>query len=434
MTKPISLLIATSLLLFACGEDPEDPAPHQDDDGPGQLIESSLERDQDPDVDAETSQQLSADNRDFAFDLLDQIGADEPGNIFFSPHSISIALAMTYAGATDSTFEQMGQTLRFELPEEQLHPTFNALDQELATRSDVDVDDGDPPVLNVVNATWGQQDYPFSDDYLDTLATHYGAGLRAMDFRNQPNEEREQINAWVEEQTEERIKDLLPEGSITPSTALVLTNAIYFLAGWDNEFDESATTDASFTRRDGTDVTVDMMSQSDYFPYVSDDTTQAISLPYVGQEMSMIAIAPADGVDLDTWEADFDAAQFDTVVDELETGYGAIALPRFKFEGDYDLKALFTAMGWTNFAQLNRMVESENRGLEITDILHKSFIDLDEEGTEAAAATAVVVGETSAPTEEFDIRFDRTFYYAIYDHPSETILFLGRVDDPSAEE
>ncbi len=430
--KKLSIFVATALLL-ACGSS-DDPDPGQPDDSPGEALQSSLERDQSPSVSEEAKAQLSADNRDFAFDLLHQILDDEDTtNVFYSPHSISIALAMTYAGATGATHEQMGQTLRFMLDEEELHPAFNALDLDLDTRSDVDVEDGDPPVLNVVNATWGQYDFPFLDDYLDTLAVHYGAGLRGVDFIGDAEQVRQRINQWVEDQTEERIKDLLPEGSVNSGTSLVLTNAIYFLAGWHHEFSESATVEQPFSRRDGTEVTVDMMHQNENFRYHLGDDTHAISLPYVGRDLSFIALKPADADSYDDWEANLDADAFDEVVANLQSGIGDVALPSFRFEGDYPLKALFQQMGWTNMHELGRL--ADGGGLEITDILHTSFIDLDEEGTEAAAATAVIIGEGSAPaTDDFDLRFDRTFAYAIYDHPTDTILFMGRVDDPTQED
>ena len=431
--KKLSILLAASLLI-ACGSSDE-PSEPSEQEGPGEAIQSELERDQSPSVAADTKAQLSADNRAFAFDLLHAIrDFEDDDNIFYSPHSISIALAMTYAGATGQTHEQMSQTLRFMLDEEELHPAFNALDLELATRSEVDVEDGDPPVLNVVNATWGQYDMPFFDDYLDTLAVHYGAGLRGVDFVSEPDEVRQRINQWVKDQTEERIKDLLPEGSVNSGTALVLTNAIYFLAGWHHEFDEDNTTDHSFRRRDGSEITVDMMRQTESFQTHLGDETHAISLPYVGEELSLIALKPADeDADYDAWEEAQTADSFDEVIDGLQMGHGDVALPRFRIEGDYPLKAIFEDMGWTNMFELGRLADVD--GLEITDILHKSFIDLDEEGTEAAAATAVIIGEGSAPiADDFDLTFDRTFLYAIYDHPTDTILFMGRVDDPTEED
>jgi serpin B len=401
------------------------------DEAPGELLVSSLARDLAPSVDAETRARHSADNRDFAFELFQRLLAEGEENIFVSPHSISIALAMTYAGASGETHEQMGEVLRFTLEEDELHSAFNALDLALDARSEVEVE-GDAPTLRVVNATWGQHDYPFAAEYLDTLAVHYGAGLRAVNFLENFEAVRQQINAWVEAQTQDRIRDLLPEGSLRSSTVLVLTNAIYFLAGWEKEFPESQTADRPFTRPDGSEVEAPLMRQAASFAHYAGDDTHAISLPYVGGEISLIAMMPADPDGLAAWEASLDRETFDAVVAGLQVDHGTVSLPRFRTEGDYDLKALFTAMGWTEFAELARMVEGPS-ALEITDILHKSFIDLDEQGTEAAAATAVVIGETSAPIETFELHFDRTFVYAIYDHPTDTILFLGRLADPSAD-
>ena len=431
-------LLAISSLFSACTSDtePGDPNDSDESESPGELLQSSVERDESPDVGVETAEQAASDNRDFTFDLLQQIQLEDRQNIFFSPYSISSALAMTYAGASGGTHDELGDTLRFTVEEEQLHPSFNAVDLDLKTRSEVDTD-GDPPTLNVVNATWAQHDYDFSDAYLDTLALHYGAGLFAVDFKSEPDATRQKINQWVEDQTEERIKDLLPPKSITRGTKMVLTNAIYFMAAWDKEFSDSATSQKPFTRLDGAEVDVDLMRQNDSFDHYLGDDTHAISLPYEGKELSLVALKPADPADFEDWEAGLDRIHFDEVLSNMAYGKGTIALPSFRFEGAYDLKELFEAMGWTNFGELLRMVDDGGHELEITDILHKSFIDVDEEGTEAAAATAVVIGDVGSapmpPEDDFELFFDRPFYYAIYDHPTDTILFMGRLADPTVE-
>ena len=436
------IALSLSLILAACGgtdeeADPEPSEPsNQVSEQPGDVLESSKTRELSPEVDDATAEQLTRNNRDFAFSLAAQIRDDEEEegkNLFFSPHSISIALAMTLGGAIEQTHEQLANTLRFELPEEELHPAFNALDQELDLRGDVEVDEGDPPVLHVVNATWGQRDYPFSEDYLDLLAVNYGAGLRLMDFVADPDGERERINQWVEDQTNERIKDLLPAGVITPLTRLVLTNAIYFLAGWDTPFEEYLTSDEPFYLIDGGEVDAPLMSQTAHYSYYDGEDTRAVVLPYVGGEISLIALKPKDADHFESWEASLDREHFDAVVDGLSISEGRVRIPSFEVEGDYDIKDLFQKMGWTNFSQLDRMLADDfHDDLAITDILHKSFISLDEEGTEAAAATAVVVGrdESAGGGLMFDMRFDRPFYYAIYDHPTDSILFLGRLMNP----
>jgi len=345
---------------------------------------------------------------------------------------------MTYAGTDLETYEQMGDVLRFTLPEEELHEGFNHLDLELASRGDIDVDadGGDPPILKVANSTWGQMGFPFHPDFLDTLALNYGAGVREADFLTRPEETRQEINHWVEDQTEERIKDLLPEGSINSATVMVLVNAIYFYAGWLSPFEVTNTAEADFTLADASTVTAEMMVQeTEAFSHFADDTTVAVSMPYVGGDLAMVAFMPANAeADFAAWEASLSRESFDDVVTGLSPSYTRVSLPKFGFEGDYDVKELFESMGWTNFSNLERMHAELESDLMITGIFHKSFIAVDEEGTEAAAATAVAVGRDSAPANPEEVHFNRPFYYAVYDHPTDTILFLGRVLDPSVEE
>ncbi len=433
------LLLTLIASLFAGCSDTEDQndADPEGEDLPWEVLESTVERDLSPEVDPGTSEQLAADNRDFAFALASRIlEEEEPENLFFSPFSISLALAMTYPATSGDTRDQLAEVLRFTLDEEELHPAFSHLDLELATRSERDVD-GNPPELNLVNATWGQYDFPFRESYLDTLAMHYGAGLFAVDFRSDYEQIRQQINQWVEDQTNERIQDLLPPDSLDELTVMVLVNTIYFLAGWDKEFSDSLTEDQPFTRLDGSDVDVEMMRQTDHFDYFLGEDTHAISLRYVGNQVSFVALKPAEEEDFSDWEQSLDRDHFDQVIDGFQYGRGKIALPRFRIEGDYDLMELFEAMGWEDYGELDGLVEGGHpTDAEITDILHKSYIDVDEEGTEAAAATAVIIGDVGAmpiePEDDFDLTFDRPYYFAIYDHPTDTILFLGRVADPTA--
>lgn len=430
-TKSTALLFALSLPIAACGPTSEEQDP--DENAPGELIQSELARETSPDVDQGTIDTLTSDNRSFAFDLMEQIRSEDGGNIFLSPHSISIALGMAYPGAAGETKTQLADVLNFSLDEDELHRAFNSLDLELKKRNNPALDEeegGDPPTLHIVNSIWGQKGYPFASDFLDTLAVNYGAGIRGVDFLENPDAVRKNINQWVEDQTNERIKDLLPEGSIDSSTKLVLTNAIYFLAGWHTPFSENATKDEPFYLVDGSSTDVPLMRETADYQFFQDDETNAVALPYVGKELSLIALQPAEADDFDDWEASLSQERFDAIVQELRTAQGTVVFPRFEVEGEYDLKALFELMGWTNFGDLRAMREDNAAGLEITAILHKSFISLDEEGTEAAAATAVVVGEMASQVE-FDLRFDRPFYYVIYDHPTDSILFIGRLMNPA---
>ena len=456
-TPPKQLFIAAlALLLIACGssddepDDPQDPNGNNDDppaaasEAPGELLQGSKTREASPDVDDQIFAQFTADNRDFAFSMLNELHTEEgdEANLFLSPHSISLALAMTYAGAKENTKAEMAQALHFLLDDDELHPAFNKLDQELATRSDFEPDEDDDVAfdLDIVNQTWGHETFPFLDDYLDLLSLHYGAGMYAVNFESDFEEIRQEINKWVESRTEDRIQDLLPEDSLDSDTRFVLVNAIYFFGSWQHPFDEDLTDDADFRRLDDSTTEVPMMRHSDSITtgYYEDDDTVAVSLPYIGDDVSMLAIMPADeDDDFLQWEADFGRQQFDTVTDGLSNMEGHVRFPRFEDEGEFDLQTPFKALGMEDafdeaLADFTGMYDSSQAAnLYITDIFHKSFVSVDEEGTEAAAATAVVMGIESAPMEVFDVTFDRPFYYAIYDHPTDTILFLGRMVDPS---
>lgn len=437
-----------AMMLIACGS--QDEPKDNDNDEPngdsteavGELLEGDAERDSDPQVAPDLFEQFTADNRDFAFSLLDQIRQEEGDdeNVFLSPHSISLALAMTYVGARGDTKAQMADVLRFQLDDDDLHPAFNKLDLALKERSEIETDDGDAFELEVVNQTWGQVNFPFAQSFLDTLSLHYGAAMYVVDFVTDYEEIREAINAWVEEQTNDRIKDLLPDGSLDDYTRKVLVNAIYFYGSWDTTFDENRTSDEEFSLLDGSTTQVELMRHDDpiFVPYFADEDTVAVALPYVGEEVSMVAVKPADDeADFLQWEEDFDRQAFDAVVDGFSPKQGWVHFPKFEDEGDYSLVDPLEALGMVDafddmLSDFGGMLEPEfdEINMTITDIFHKTFVSVDEEGTEAAAATAVVVGTDSAPMADFEISFDRPFYYAVYDHPTDTILFLGRMVAP----
>ena len=450
---PLAIACLALFLLTACGDsdDPQDPGNqnHGDDppasaEAPGELMQSDVDQDTDPDVDDAVFAEFSADNRDFAFSIFDQLRQEEGEgeNIFTSPHSISLALAMTYAAAEENTRDEMAQALRFLIDDDDLHPAFNLLGNELDSRSDLDLDEdeGEAFELDVVNQTWGQDGAPFAQDYLDLLALNYGAGMYGVNFAEDPEEIREGINKWVEAQTNQRIEDLLPEGSITPATIMVLVNAIYFYGSWNAPFDEELTESADFTRPDNSTTSVEMM---DHFStvaagYYEDDDTVAVSIPYVGRDLSMIALKPADeDDDFYAWEEALSREDFDAIVDEMSVSQGSLQFPKFEDEGEFGLVDAFQALGMNDAFEpsaANFMGFYDDMDLPspvISGIFHKTFVAVDEEGTEAAAATAVVAEDTSAPVEQWSARFDRAFSYAIYDHPTETILFMGRLVDPS---
>jgi serpin B len=374
--------------------------------------------------------QLVAGNSDFAFVLYDRL-FDERANLFYSPYSISLALAMTYAGARNQTAEQMSEALHFDLPQDRLHAAFNALDAALSARG-AQLDPEQRFRLRIANALWGQEDYAFLAAFLDELAHNYGAGLRVLDFVGAPEASRQTINEWVEEQTEEKIKDLLPQGSISSDTRLVLSNAIYFNAAWMYPFQEEVTEDGTFYLLDGEQVVVPMMAQSERLGYAAGEGYKAVELPYLGGELSMVVVVPTEGSFQD-WACSLDAEQWSAVVDGMQRMQVRLTMPKFTFESGFRLKDALMRLGmpeaFSGTADFSGM--TGKRDLFISDVYHKAFVAVDEEGTEAAAATAVVMELTAAPAQPVEVRVDRPFVFVIRDIETGAILFLGHVVNPA---
>ena len=379
---------------------------------------------------------LVGGNSAFAFDLYRTL-ATEDGNLFYSPYSISLALAMTYAGARGETERQMAETLRFRLPQERLHPTFNALDLQLASRGDgARGEDDEGFRLNIANAVWGQEDYDFLDAFLDVLAESYGAGVRPMNFREAPEESRVRINDWIAEQTEDRIKDLIPGGVIDDLTRMVLTNAIYFNAGWNHPFNKAATVPRTFHLLDGTEVEVPTMSQTARYGYTRGDGYQAVELSYRGGDMAMTILLPDQG-GLRGFEESLDDAYVSRIVEDIEPRRVLLTIPKFEYESQFGLVDTLKSMGMENAFDARRSdfsgidgrscIEDGVPCLLISDVVHKAFVLVDEEGTEAAAATGVVVILESEP---ITVTVDRSFIFLIRDIETGTVLFVGRVVDP----
>ena len=447
-----NLTLALSLTLgglLGCKQDPADPG--ADDTGntgggtdggteqvippPGEAVDSDLARDTDPDVDTATLLAHTASMRAFALDLLHQ--ADGGDNLFLSPYSISVALAMTYAGTNGATESQLGSAMHFDLPEAELHPAFNALDLTLAGRAaEVPEPDtgepGDAFELSLVNQLFGQTGYPFESPFLDTLALNYGAGMRLLDFQADPETSRSLINDWVEAVTQERIEDLLPPGSISDLTRLVLVNAIYFKASWWAPFEASATTDQPFSLLSGGTVTVPTMHGELETRFGSGDGFAVVDLPYVGEQLTMTLLVPdagrftelRDGLRVET----LDAALADLTVHQV-----TLAVPKFSFRTELDVVPPLQALGVIDafdplLADLSGMSTASE--LYVSGVYHQAFVAVDEAGTEAAAATAVVVGDESEPPHA-ELIVERPFLFLIRDRPTGALLFLGQVVDPS---
>ncbi|UCE98280.1 MAG: serpin family protein [Dehalococcoidia bacterium] len=369
-------------------------------------------------------------NSTFAFDLYKQL-VDRNQNLFYSPYSISLALAMTYAGASGQTAKEITDTLHFAHSQDKLHQAFNWLDTELAKRGEgAAAKDEEGFRLNVVNAIWGQENYRFLDEFLDVLAENYGAGLRILDFVKTTEAARNTINKWVSQQTEGRIEELIPVGAIDAATRLVLANAIYFNAAWMYPFDEDNTNDGDFTLINGDTVIMPMMNQTELLRYMQGDNYQAVELPYDGNELSMLLIMP-DRDSLITFEQSLDNELINNIFSQLTTKQVVLSMPKFEFKSEIGLKEILAEMGmptaFSDMADFSGM--TGGRDLFIGDILHEAFVSVDEAGTEAAAATAVIMKLTAAE-ETVTLSLDHPFIFLIRDLKTDTVLFVGKVLNP----
>jgi len=400
----------------------------------GEVLQSDKERISLPDAASNEQALLVEGNSAFAFELYQAALKGKEGNLFYSPHSISLALGMTYAGARGDTAGQMATTLHFMLEQDRLHPAFNWLDAELARRGEgAQGKDGEGFRLNIVNAIWGQKDYEFLTNFLDVLAENYGAGLRILDFINETEKSRLTINDWVSDQTEGRIEDLIPQGAIDALTRLVLTNAIYFNAAWECPFDEDMTADGPFYLLDGGKVTVPMMKQTESFGYTKGEGYQAVELLYDGDELSMVILLPASG-NFEAFEEGLQAQKVSDIISGLQLTEVALTMPKFEFESEFSLKDTLAEMGmpiaFSGAADFSGM--TGNPELCISEVVHKAFVAVDEAGTEAAAATAVIMKLTAVPEPPVPVTIDRPFIFLIRDIETGAILFVGRVLNPGA--
>jgi serine protease inhibitor len=352
---------------------------------------------------------------ELAFDLYKKLPGENEGNLFFSPYSISSALAMTYGGARSETAEQMEQVLHFGGPEA-THPAFSYLRKMLNN-----IQEEGPIKLSVANALWPQKDYAFLPDYLALTKEFYGSKIHPVDYRTDTQGARQKINTWVEEQTNDKIQDLIREGVLSPLTRLVLANAIYFKGDWASRFKNENTRASPFTLPDGSKVDVPMMAQSGDFKLARTDTLQALELPYTGGDLSMLILLPNPGEEL--------VLQFPEELEfrEMEV---MVQLPKFKLETDFYLGSTLASLGmpmaFSQQADFSGMNGSRN--LFIDEVIHKAFVEVNEEGTEAAAATAVGIRTTSMPPQ---FVADHPFLFLIRENSTGTILFIGRVTDPS---
>jgi serpin B len=366
----------------------------------------------------------------FALDLYGRL-REGPGNLFFSPASLSTALAMTSGGAAGRTQQEMAGVLRLRLQDERLHEAFGALGRMLDGS-------GKGYQLSMANRLWGQKTYPFHPEYLELTRERYGAPLSQLDFAK-AEQARQSINEWVSEQTKGRIEDLIPPGLLNEMTRLVLTNAIYFKGAWQDEFSKRATQDAAFHLTGDRQIMAPTMRQMDDFPYGEADDLQVLELPYEGRDLSMVILLPKEIDGLATLEESLRPENLKAWTGRLGRREVRVFLPKFKLTSQFNLAATLRGMGmtlaFTPQADFSRMASIED--LMLSEVVHKAFVDVNEEGTEAAAATGVAVAAAAAPAgdpeEPIVFRADHPFVFLIRDNRSGAILFLGRVTDPRGD-
>ncbi len=451
MIRTVILSFCAGLLisLAGCGAETPDteqpPTEPQTEPLAEQQAEPQAASPEPRDLNMQTAAQQA---NDFARRFYGRVAADESGNLFFSPLSIHAALSMTYAGARGETAAQMGQVLAFEYaPDEGIehaayHQLLTALNDVPTTAFDT-VEDGERttverPVFELVvaNRLWGQQGFSWNPGYIRLTEREYLAGLEEVNFRTDAEGARNTINGWIEETTRERIKNLIPSGALDAMTRLVLTNAIYFKANWQDVFEERATKPEPFHLADGSTTDVPMMHQTERFGYSETENWQALAMPYEQNALSMLVILPADREGaMDATERQLASGELLEALESMQRPKVQVWLPKFSITQELDLGATLQAMGmplaFSDQADFGGMTPEAE--LMISKALHKAFVEVDEKGTEAAAATAVVMSLTSAPVEPEKpkvFRADRPFIFLIRHNASGAILFAGRVMDP----
>lgn len=367
---------------------------------------------------------------EFTWDMFDQL-AKEPGNLFFSPASMELALAMTWTGARGQTAQDMGDVLHISGDPVSVSQSFGELQNALVGKDA-------PYTLRIANRLWGQQGLGFKNSFLDPLAADFGAGLQEMDFYGNPEESRVIINQWVADQTEDKIEELFAQGTISRSVRLALTNAVYFLGEWSSRFDGHDTRDLTFFLSDGKEIRVPTMHQTHQFSYAENEDLQLVSLPYEGGDVEMVIILPRDPKDLATIEAAMGREQLTGLLEARQDKTVRLYLPKFNITGEFSLADVLTSMGmgiaFNNNADFSGMTDQEK--LAISRVIHKSFIDVYEKGTEAAAATGVTMRLTSMPMTDPDtveFRADHPFLFLIRHVETDAVLFLGRLADPRGQ-
>ncbi len=426
-------------LLIGCAHNPVNDVSEDEGNLPFAVAKSvSVNRDNSP-VPQELLNEQALSNNRFAVSMY-KLLVEENKNLFFSPYSITAALAMTAAGAPESssTYKQMRNAMQVTLKGDDFDRALNGIDRSLMEYAA----GTDGITINIVNSTWLQTGWNFKVSYLDHLSRFYGAGVNLLDFMSKPEESRVIINTWVADQTNQKIKDLLPQGVITPATVLVLTNAIYFLADWMFSFKPELTEDRDFRLLDNNVIKTPLMLLADVnkkarMLYARGSGVRAMDFPYKGNRFVMTVLLPDTGNFLD-FEKSLSIEAINSLIAKLDTTELYVALPKFRFTSSsislvkalksLGMKDAFSP-GIADFSGIDG-----SKSLFISEVLHKAFISVDEKGTEAAAATAVIVSRTSINPEENVFVVDRPFIFVIRDRVTGTILFMGRILNPAVAE
>jgi serpin B len=372
---------------------------------------------------------VSANNQ-FALDLYKQVNQKDQ-NIFFSPYSISSALTMTYEGAKSKTAQEMREVLHLPKDAQKLKEAYSTLNRYYnANEREVR--------LSVANALWANNDFSFNQNYFKTVEDYYDARVENLDF-SKGEAARQTINNWVEEKTNQKIQNLIPAGMLSPDSKLVLTNAIYFKGAWSDQFDEFLTREKTFKLTVKESIKVPMMEQTTNFNYLEDKNMQMLKMGYKGGETSMVILLPKENIT--TFEKSLSLETLEKIKELNHQSYHAMSLvnvrlPKFKLESNYSLKEHLSKLGMNaafNNADFSGMSD-QSQGLKIGKVLHKAFIEIDESGTEAAAATIVMMETGAAADMEtpkiIDFHADHPFVFIIQDNVTGNILFMGKVSDP----
>lgn len=393
---------------------------------------------------AEIAKPVADANTAFACDLYPELVKGDAGkNLFFSPLSIEAALAMTATGAKGNTFDEMQKTLRLPKDEDATDAGFKQIFAK--------INDAETPAekrgytLSLANAIYAQKGFAWEKSFTDRVSAAYGAGIIDADFKADPESERKRINGWVEKETRDKIKDLIAKGLIHKLTRMVLVNAVYFKGDWESAFKKDVTKEQPFFLADGSKADAQLMYQRGAFSLFQDETLQAVELPYKAGQMAMVALLPRKKDGLAELEKALTPANLSKWTESFRQQAGAaigrrgglvdVYLPKFKVETSYELSKQLKALGMLaafGNADFTRMSKSE--GLAISAVIHKAFVDVNEEGTEAAAATAVVaatptsIGYSPPPIPQF--RADHPFVFLLVHKPTNAVLFQGRVMNP----